>query len=619
MCGIAGYYSLTNRFSEEDLRGMARKLAHRGPDAEGLYTNHSIGLAHKRLSVIDLSKEANQPMFSRCRRYVITLNGEIYNFLEIKQELIKQQRIQFRTNSDTEALLEGFAFWGTEVFAKTRGMFAAAIFDIKEQALYVVRDRLGIKPLYFYKKGGDFAFASELKALTTVPAIRHEASLNKEAINDYLHLGYIQEPHSIYAHIQKFPAGCWGRITQGKFETKRYWSAGASITETTIDDEAQATYEFKKLLADIVREHLICDVSYGAFLSGGIDSSLITAFAHKLSAKPLHTFSVGFYEKEQNESAYAREVANYLGTKHHELFVSEKEAIELVPQLGSIYDEPFADSSAVPTYLISKLTQQHVTVALSGDGGDELFMGYGAYRWARRLQNPLVKLLSRPASALFALGNSRYKRVGHLLNMKGATDKRSHIFSQEQYLFSEKEVQSLLIPDFVCGYNKSHSNEEPLARHLSSEEVQALYDINAYLKDDLLVKVDRASMQHALEVRVPFLDHRLVEFALNVNPKLKLKGKTSKYLLKKVLYENIPANLFDRPKAGFSIPLEKWMRHELKPFVYDNLSASNLHKFQIVKPEKLASLLSLFDKPQYAYLYNRIWALALLHDFLSKQ
>jgi len=617
MCGIAGFYSLNNTFTESHLRLMAEKIRHRGPDADGFYCEYPVGLAHKRLSIIDLSTAANQPMTSLCQRYVIVFNGEIYNYQEIKASLLKEKDIQFKTNSDTETLLEGFALWGTQLFEKLCGMFVFALFDKQEKTLYICRDRLGIKPLYYYADNNDFAFASELKSLTAVSSINQNLSVNNTAINEYLYLGYIPQPHSIYNSIGKFPAGHWACIKDGKSEINKYWSIEETITPHTFNDENQAKAALKSLLQKIVREHLICDVPYGSFLSGGIDSSLVSAIAKEVSHLPLHTFSVGFQESKHNESHYAKKVAQHLGTVHHELTVTEKEAIEIIPKLMDIYDEPYADSSAIPTYLISKLSKEHVTMALSGDGGDELFLGYGAYFWAKRLQNPVLKAFRKPIAWGLSTMNSRFKRASLVFNYPNENQLKSHIFSQEQYLFSQNEISSILNPAYLSqiSLNEDFSCTQ---RQLSETEKQSLFDIHYYLKDDLLVKVDRASMQHALEVRVPLLDHRLVEFAVNLNQSLRLKDKTTKYLLKQVLYDYVPKEIFDRPKWGFSIPLEKWMSKELKPYIYDNLSASVIDKYGIVKATEVQKLLKLFENGHYGYLYNRIWVLAILHDFLIK-
>ncbi len=618
MCGIAGYYSLSGKISEQDLRIMAHRIGHRGPDAEGFYSSNPIGLAHKRLSIIDLSEAANQPMTSRCGRYVMIFNGEIYNYLALREELSEKHHIPFKTQSDTETLLEGFTVWGTDIFAKVCGMFALIIYDTFEKRLIISRDRLGIKPLFYYHKENEYVFASEIKSIIALNKVKEQNTLNYEAVNSYLHLGYIPQPHTIYSHIFKFPSGYWAEIKDGQIRFENYWQTSDIINSHTIDNEKEAKEKLQNLLKFIIKEHLICDVPFGCLLSGGIDSSLVTALAKEVSDKPLHTFSIGFEEAKYNESIYARQVATHLGTIHHELFVTERNAIELIPHLIDIYDEPYADSSAIPTYLVSKLTKEYVTMALSGDGGDELFLGYGAYRWAKRLNNPLIKLARHPVSCLLSQMGNRYKRAATVLNFPDNKTIKSHIFSQEQYLFSREEIKYLIKPELYSDFSIDE-NFQNSSRRLSVIEQQALFDINYYLKDDLLVKVDRASMQHSLEVRVPLLDHRLLEFALNLNPKLRLKGKTGKYLLKQLLYDYVPKEIFNRPKWGFSIPLEKWMKKELKPYISDLLSEKIVQKHNIVNYNELKKYIKLFEDERYAYLYNRIWALAVLHDFFEKK
>lgn len=617
MCGIAGFFSSNDTLNKDALNAMADAMTHRGPDAGGFFVEDSVGLAHRRLSIIDLSESANQPMFSRCGRYAVVFNGEIYNYRHLRDELVRDYCTEFRTNSDTEVITEGFARWGTALFGKMCGMFAIALYDRSEKTLWLCRDRLGIKPLYLYQTGNTLAFASELKSLTAVPAIKQNLHYDQQALSLYLHLGYIPQPHTIYSAVSKFPAGSWACIKNGHITYNTFWNVWETLSPEVMSSEEEAFEQLQSMLRTVMKEHLICDVPYGAFLSGGIDSSLVSAMAAEAAGAGLHTFSVGFDEAQHDESAFAERVASHLGTTHHTLKVTYKEAIELIPQLTGIYDEPYADSSAVPTCLISALTRKHVTMALSGDGGDELFMGYGAYNWAQRLANPFLKALRQPAAALLSAGGSRSRRAAHMLGGKHGFGLKSHIFSQEQYLFTRAQTALLLqkpaknsfgILDIV----------KAAPRKLSPAEQQALFDMEFYLKDDLLVKVDRASMQHALEVRVPLLDHRLVEFAVNLNENLRLKGVTTKYLLKKLLYTYVPADFFARPKKGFSIPLASWMQNELKPYIYDNLSEQVIKTHGMVEPAYVNRLLKSFESPKNTYLYNRIWALAVLHDFLSK-
>jgi len=370
-------------------------------------------------------------------------------------------------------------------------------------------------------------------------------------------------------------------------------------------------------LLNSVEKRLISDVPYGTFLSGGIDSSLVTAIAQKVDSKPIKTFSIGFKESKFNESGYARKVAEYLKTDHHEYTVSHNDALELIDELDERFDEPFADSSAIPTMLVSKMAKQHVTMTLSGDGGDELFHGYGSYTWAKRLSNPLIKYTRKPVSFALSALPSRYKRVAKLINYKNRRQLPSHIFSQEQYFFSRTELLKNLSPDFLEDFTLKEKHHD--IRHaLTPAENQALFDFNYYLKDDLLVKVDRASMKYALETRVPLLDHNIIEFAVNLSPDLKIKKGIQKYLLKQVLYDYLPKEYFDRPKWGFAIPLNQWLLNELSYLIDTYLNKDIIEKYGIISIDYVTKLIHQFRHKNTNYLFNRLWLLVVLHKWLEK-
>jgi asparagine synthase (glutamine-hydrolysing) len=612
MCGIAGCY-FKEGATRDELHKMARAMAHRGPDAEGVYVNGSFGLAHRRLSILDLSSTAHQPMVSSCGRYHIAYNGEVYNFKSIKAEL----GIETKTSSDTEVILEAFAQIGPRMVEKLNGMFAIAILDIITNKLFFFRDRMGIKPLYVYQKNNDLVFSSELKAIT---ALRSTLSLtvNKDAISYFLHLGYIPEPLSIYNEIQKFPSGNWGMFDGTTFTTSCYWSPEEKITKDVWTDEFSAKIHLDQLLTDAVERRLISDVPFGTFLSGGVDSSLVTALAQKVSSSPVKTFSIGVDNAKYNEARFADQVAQHLGTEHHSFTVTEKDALELITEIIPQFDEPFSDSSAIPTMLVSKMARQSVTMTLSGDGGDELFMGYGAYVWANRLSHPIVKALRTPTSLLLSHGNDRQKRVSKLLSVNKRGSLSSHIFSQEQNMFSVDELSILLHIDQskfeLLEFNSRTS--ESLNRKLSSAEQQALFDIRFYLKDDLLVKVDRATMRYGLETRVPLLDHTVVEFALNLAPELKMNNGISKYLLKEVLYQYVPKNIFNRPKWGFSIPLADWLNGDLSFLIEEYLNEKRVISLGLVNWPVVKNLIHNFRNGQH-HLYNRLWLLILLHQWFA--
>ncbi len=612
MCGICGFYSHSQFSSQDELKNMANSLNHRGPDADGFLCNQTVGLAHKRLSILDLSEHANQPMESHSKRYTIVFNGEIYNYKDIAKKL----NTSFKTNSDTEVILEAFEAWGTDFVTKLNGMFSIAIYDKVEEKLYLFRDRLGIKPLYYFYDNQNFAFASELKALLQITNIKANLEINHTAISEFLHLGYIPEPNSIYKNIWKFPAGHFGILSEKNLEIKPYWTIKENIKTETINDYHTAKAELKSLIEASVSARLISDVPFGSFLSGGIDSSLVTAVAQKYTNGKLNTFSIGFNEAKYNEANHAREVAKHLGTNHHEMMVSQTDAKNLIPELLDYYDEPYADSSAIPTMLLSQFTRKHVTVALSGDGGDELFHGYGSYEWAKRLSSPWIQSIRKPLSQGLSQ-ISKYKHRSEILKYHKKEHLKSHIFSQEQFFFSRKEINELLENKNNSDFNLFEDYRH-FSRKLNAREEQAIFDLHYYLKDDLLTKVDRASMRYSLEARVPLLDHNIVEFALNLSPELKVNRKIKKYLLKEVLYDYIPKTYFDRPKWGFSIPLKQWLKDDLRFLIDTFLSKETIEKHHIVKFEYVQKL-----KTQYFngsdYLYNRLWVLIILHQFLEKR
>ena len=595
----------------DSLKKMTDAISHRGPDAEGFFIDGSFGLAHCRLSIIDLSSTANQPMQSNCGRYQMVFNGEVYNYQEIAKEL----DVNLKTTGDSEVVLEAFAKWGPQMVHRLNGMFTIAIFDTSEKKLFLFRDRLGIKPLFVYRHNGVVAFASELKAIV---ALKSELPLtvNRLAIPYFLHLGYIPQPLSIYNEVEKFPSGSWAIIDDNTFKIERYWNPNEKISSKVISDEVEAKAQLTDLLKESVKRRLVSDVPFGTFLSGGIDSSLVTALAQNSASEKLKTFSIGFDDAKHDESSFARKVSEHLDTEHYEYRVTEKDALELVTEILPQYDEPYADSSAIPTMLVSKMARQEVTMTLSGDGGDELFHGYGMYNWAERMANPVVKSLRWPISQILSLGDDRYKRIAKVFDYSASDNLQSHIFSQEQYMFSVSELSNLLI-EKPEGLSLLALNSQ-FPRQLTATESQALFDLDFYLKDDLLTKVDRASMKYSLETRVPILDHTVVEFALNLDPALKVKNGVQKHLLKEVLYDFVPKEIFDRPKWGFSIPLDKWLKNDLSFLIEEYLSERKTKEVGVVKWPEVETLKKKFLSGQ-THLYNRIWLLILLHQWFSSK
>ncbi len=621
MCGIAGYISLNNSIRPAELVKATSAIRHRGPDAEGFYfsSDEKVGLGHRRLSIIDLSSSANQPMFSSDGRYVIVFNGEIYNFRELHQKL-RDKGASLKTTSDTEVILQLFAEQGVDCFKDFNGMFALAIYDIEKKVLTLCRDHAGIKPLFIYRNENEIIFSSELKSIQSIKG--RQLAINKNAIPFFLHLGFIPHPVTIFKNVEKFPSAHYQQIdtTQNNLNylsnnLTAFWRLETKIEKDPLKEEKFAKEKLRELLFDSIEKQLISDVPIGTFLSGGVDSSLVTAISSKVSSKKINTFSIAIDDGKYNESKYARQVAENLQTHHHEFNVKEKEVMELINDFLPVYDEPFADSSALPTMMVSRLAKKNVTVALSGDGGDELFMGYGSYNWAKTLDGKWISLIREPLYQASKLMNDKYQRAGNLFNYRDKRNLKTHIFSQEQYFFSEKELNNLLIKD---DFDFSKENDTCVnGRKLTAREKQSLWDFNYYLPDDLLVKVDRASMHYALEIRVPLLDYRIIEFAFNLSSDLKIRENEMKYLLKKVLYDYVPKEIFERPKWGFSIPLKKWLKTDLS-YLMEKYTAKNVvEKYNLLHYSEVEKI----KKQYYAgrdYLFNRLWAIIVLHWWLEE-
>ena len=620
MCGIAGIVS-QEPIEPIDISEITSALRHRGPDAEGTYINafRTVAFGHKRLSIIDLRPESNQPFKSANGRYVVIFNGEIYNFRTIRKELSDLYAISFKTQSDTEVVAEAFSVWKSGMVDKLEGMFAIAILDQETRTVHFFRDRVGKKPLFYFKSDRLFVFSSEIKGLLKHPLIKKEAKINYKCISSFLHLGYIPEPHTIFTNVFKFPAGCQGVIDQAlNLKIEPYWQIQDRIAPNKTPAN-EAVRDLSDLLNDAVTKRLVSDVPLGAFLSGGTDSSLIAAIASKHLTSPLKTFSIGFKESKFDERKYAREVATALRTDHTEYLLSENEAVGLLDKYITHFDEPFADTSAIPTMLVSQLAKKQVTVALTGDGGDELFQGYGAYGWANRLANPLFNSIKAPLRLALAFsGNNRALRVSQMLKPVSPGQLRSHIFSQEQYFFLQREIgQDLLLrgddfsPFLFNDFSAANMNK------LTAGEKQAVFDLMYYLKDDLLVKVDRASMFSALECRSPLLDHRIIEFAFSADPNLKIRQGKTKWILKEILRTYLSDHLVDRKKWGFSVPLSKWLRTDLKYLVDSFLTKEVIEDLALFRVSYVEQIKNDFFAG-HDYLYNRLWVLIVVHKWLKQ-
>jgi asparagine synthase (glutamine-hydrolysing) len=609
MCGIAGFWNTKTIevHPAELLDRMAATLAHRGPDDSGVFydSNAGLGLAFRRLSIIDISAEGHQPMTSASGRYVIIFNGEVYNFEEIREELGAHA---WRGHSDTEVLLEAIARWGLEsAVQRFVGMFAFAVWDRHERRLSLVRDRIGIKPLYYGRVGGHFVFASELKAFRVFPGF--QARIDRDTLAAYMRCAYVPAPFSIYQDIYQLPPGHILSLScaDGLPEISGYWTA-AEVARQGVDsrvhgNDQEIIEQLQDKLLSAVRLRMISDVPLGAFLSGGVDSSVVVALMQSQSARPVKTFTIGFHEDVYNEATHARKVAEHLGTDHTELFVSAQDALDVVPLLPAMYDEPFADSSQIPTYLVSKLARRHVTVALSGDGGDELFAGYSRYAFADLLWKVVRHMPGVAASALagtiHAVSPSTIDKWLRPLPLPGRLrDLSGHKFHRLADHFAAHDPAEIYLravsmwPDpaaVVVGATEHAVVAEAIREYCympTVREMAMLTDLTNYLPDDILTKVDRASMAVSLEARVPILDHRVVEFAWRLPLSFKMRKGKTKWALRQVLYKYVPAELIERPKMGFSVPVDVWLRGPLRAWAEDLLAPESLghHGFFSIPP-----------------------------------
>lgn len=602
MCGIAGFIDWRSGAAPEDLsataRAMARAISHRGPDDEGVWVDAAtgIGLGHRRLSIVDLSAEGHQPMVSHSGRFVAVFNGEIYNYEELRQELDSRGAPRsWRGGSDTEVLLAACEVWGVEgAIQRSNGMFAIAIWDSRERQLVLARDRMGEKPLYYGWQGRALLFGSELKSLRVHP--QFENRMEARALPLFVRFGYVPAPLSIYSGISKLPPGCLLRVPlradAGSVRPEPYWQIPIPEAEHPMD-AGSAAEQLEHLLRDAVRIRMHSDVPLGAFLSGGVDSSTIVALMQLQSARPVRTYSIGFRESGYDEAAEAGSVARALATEHTQLYVTADDALKVVPMLPDIYDEPFADSSQIPTYLLSKLTRRSVTVALSGDGGDELFGGYVRYIQARSIMRvyELLPAWSRRGCAR-ALAFAARAGSDRLTGLLGSA--RTHITRERLDKLSEvialsgyRELYGRLVSQWADPRSVVAApietptllDDDAIAGRIDSAASWMMYvDQLTYLPDDILVKVDRASMAVALEARVPFLDHRVVEFAASLPLKLKLANGVGKWLLRQVLYKYVDRRMVERPKQGFGVPIADWLRGPLREWAEELLGEPALSR-----------------------------------------
>lgn len=642
MCGLTGFWAPENREFDHDrlveiLHGMTAQIVHRGPDADGHWVAESgvCGLGHRRLSIQDLSSAGAQPMLSSSGRYAISYNGEVYNFRQLMDELIKLGHA-FRGHSDTEVMLAAIEEWGLiESLKCFRGMFAFALFDTKTGELHLARDRLGEKPLYYGWQRNVLLFGSELKAMRAHPC--WEGEINTSALPLLLRHNLIPAPHTIYRDITKLEPATLLTFYSTNGEVResrtRYWEPERSLNNSVEQSLDQAADCLESLLGEVISDQLVSDVPIGGFLSGGIDSSTVVALMQRQASQRVRTFSIGFREEGFNEAAHAAAVAAHLGTEHTELYVSPDDALALIPRLPQIYDEPFADSSQLPTFLISQMTRQHVTVALSGDGGDELFGGYTRYPSMVNAWLGRNNLSSRARSALTHLPESLAiqlvratvpsqrgrsdEALRHRLRAVRAAAQSSTLPAQYRQRVSLWADPSQVLnipeePDYALTRQVPDSLQADLMKQLMWQ------DLHWYLPDDILAKVDRAAMANSLETRIPMLDHRVVEFALGLPSSLNMHGNSGKQVLKQVLYRHVPKQLVDRPKQGFAVPLADWLRGPLRGWADGLLEPGRLSSQGYWKVPVVQSFWHDHCAGREDYSFQ-LWSILMFQSWLDEQ
>jgi asparagine synthase (glutamine-hydrolysing) len=622
MCGLSGFVDSGTATSNADavLRRMNRRLAHRGPDAEGYFEQGIAHLGHRRLSVIDIESSL-QPMATRDERHTLVFNGEVYNFRELREELHAKGR-HFRTRGDTEVVLQAIAEWGDAALGKLQGMFAFACWDTDMQTLFAARDHIGVKPFYYYWDGKLFAFASELKALLEHPGIAREIDL--DALGLYLECQYIPTPLTIYKNIRKLPAGHALKLKKGELEIWPFWTL--DYRNKHVWSEAESLEKLDGELRRSVESMLVADVPLGAFVSGGIDSSVVAALMTDITGKPIDTFNLGFLHDDESQDTHQSEheeaaaVARHIGSRHHPLMVTPSDVLGAFDEWVDVFDEPFGDQAALPTMLLSRLTRKEVTVVLTGEGADELFSGYANYR-KRVREERITGVLGSNLSPLRALvphmpalwqKDRIVKAIGLPQSQRYATIPNIFDRSTHPALFSSAflSAQRTHIADYA---------EEFFGRCNSASYLEKIMnvDMRLWLPDDLLTKVDRATMAYSLEARVPYLDHKFIEFVAQLDPNLKQNGKTTKYLLKKLAEKYLPHDIIYRPKQGFVMPLTQWLEGGLKPRMEHALSAGGLERRGLFRDGALQRVLDEHRRGRSNHA-GRLWALTVLELWFER-
>lgn len=624
MCGIAGFCNFHGsvKMQEENLEKMKQRMLHRGPDAGGSYVSGDgkVALGHRRLSIVDLSEAGLQPMKSHSGRYVMVYNGEIYNYKKLSQKLLEEKKVdRFRGTSDSEVILEAFEAYGVEeTIAQCKGMFAIALYDTKEQKLYLLRDRIGEKPLYYGFMGDTFVFASDIACIASLDGFQNP--IQKDVLGIYFIHGYIPAPYSIYENIYKLEPGCILEIKSpfNKYSISIYWSIkeAAQHGQEHLFKGAyeEAVDELERLLKASIQDQMMADVPVGAFLSAGIDSSTVVALMQSLHPDKVKTFTIGMEDEKYNEAVYAKEIAAHLGTEHTELYITEEDAKGVIPKLPFIFGEPFADSSQIPTYLVSKMTREHVTVSLSGDGGDELFCGYNSYASVDRIWGKMKSVpygIRKLASELVLhspLANKEIYRVkGTLLGAKGPSD-LYRLSMEREPLIKDITLSKKEIPYKYTEYDSGFLKE-------TNHNIM-LMDMLMYHPDDILVKVDRTAMAVSLETRVPMLDKDVVEFAWTLPVEFERQNGVGKRILRDVLYRYVPKEMMERPKKGFSIPIQKWLKEkELREWAENLIDRKTLMKQGILDPDVVWKMWTDFiEKDEWRI---QIWYVLMFQEWMS--
>jgi len=631
MCGITGFADFKKRSKEEFLEKMTFAVSHRGPDGQGFYFKETfkafIGLGHRRLSIIDLSTSANQPMHYEGLHVIF--NGEIYNYNEIRNELISIGH-HFLTHSDTEVILHGWQEWGEKSIEKWKGMFAMALFDENNNELICIRDRAGVKPFYYYWKNGLFLFGSELKSLIAHPEF--ERKINADAVASFLQYGYVSQPHCIYQDVNKLPAGYILRLNLStqQINCNQYWNVYDFYNQPKLDISfPEALAETETILEKAFQYRMVADVPVGVFLSGGFDSSCITALLQKNNTEKIKTFTIGTTDKSLDEAPFAKQIAQHLGTDHTEYYCTPREALDIIPELPFYYDEPFADSSAIPTMLVSRLARKKVTVALSADAGDEIFAGYNRYdyllKYGKKLQTMPGAMRKVVAGVMETVPSenipyfnkqynfhSRYQKLRNLLRDPSPFQ----MLRSLSQVFSNEEIRELFEKD-MSELPTAHSNDELKPEFYSPLSYMMAIDYQTYMVDDILQKVDRATMSVSLEGREPFLDQSIIEWAARLPNDYKYHKGSKKYILKQIVYKYIPKEMMERKKMGFGIPVEKWLVNELKPLVDEYFSEKYLSKHKLFKKSVVQKLLDSFFKEK-TELHLKIWHLLMFQMWYSQ-